>query len=276
MSEPMRIVEGSAKPFEPFWRVVDAAESESGEAEIEFYGYISEYSWLEDDVTPAKFKAELASLGNRPVTIRIHSGGGDVYAASAIRAMLLDYPGRVTTRIDGLCASAATYIAMAGDQVRMQDSAFFMIHNPWMITWGDEGELKKAAEFLGTIKKGIVETYTNKTKLGEDKISKMMDKETWMTAQEAKELGFVDEVITGRAKIFDSLKNAAVLNMLKNYSNVPPEVLESSDEPEPTVITENLTEGEAVEDQPPQGGVPRGQEMDQETERLRDYIQIFR
>jgi ATP-dependent Clp protease protease subunit len=270
MNEPLRIIEGSASPFEPFWRVVDAAESESGEAEIEFYGYISEYSWWDDEITPAKFKADLYNLGKGgPVTIRIHSGGGDVYAASAIRSMIIDYPGKVTTRIDGLCASAATYIAMAGDQVRMQDSAFFMIHNPWMITWGDEGELKKAAEFLGTIKKGIVETYQNKTQLSDEKISEMMDEETWMTAKEAKELGFVDEVISGRAKIFDSLKNAAVLNILKNYSNVPPEILVSSEKPEPTVLTENLTEDKSVEVLLGQGGI-------QEAERLRDYIKIFR
>lgn len=266
MSEPMRIIEGSASPFDPFWRVVDAAESDSGETEIEFYGHISEYSWWEDDITPAKFRAELANLGNRPITVRIHSGGGDVYAASAIRSMLIDYPGRVTTRIDGLCASAATYIAMAGDLVKMQDSAYFMIHNPWMITWGDEGDLKKAAEFLGTIKKGIVETYTGKTKLSEEKISKMMDKETWMTAQEAKELGFVDEVVSGRVKIFDSLKNAAVLNLVRNYVNVPPEVLASSDT-EPEVLTE-----------PEEMIVEPGEDeakQEAEAERLREYVKIF-
>jgi len=269
MREPLRIIEGSARPFEPFWRVVDAAESESGEAEIEFYGYISEYSWWDDDITPAKFKADLYNLGKGgPVTIRIHSGGGDVYAASAIRSMIVDYPGRVTTRIDGLCASAATYIAMAGDQVRMQDSAFFMIHNPWMITLGDEGELKKAAEFLGTIKKGIVETYQSKTKLSNEKISEMMDNETWMTALEAKELGFVDEVISGRAKIFDSLKNAAVLNMVRNYTNVPPEVLASSEEPEPTVLTETPEKmsQEIGEDKARQ---------EAEAERLGAYVKIF-
>ena len=127
--KPMRVLEGSAKPYEPFWRVVDAAESESGEPEIEFYGYISEYSWWDDDITPAKFKADLLNIGKGgPVTVRINSGGGEVYAASAIRAMIVDYPGQVTTRIDGLCASAATLVAMAGDVVKMQDSAYFMIH----------------------------------------------------------------------------------------------------------------------------------------------------
>ncbi|MAT45359.1 MAG: peptidase [Anaerolineaceae bacterium] len=268
-NKPVRVYEGSQKPFEPFWRVVDAAESDSGETEIEFYGYISEYSWLEDDITPAKFKADLAKLGNKPITIRVHSGGGDVYAASAIRAMIMDYPGKVTARIDGLCASAATYVAMAADHVKMQDSAFFMIHNPWMFTWGDEEELKAAANFLKKIKAGIVETYQSKTSLDAEKLSKMMSAETWMTAKEAQENGFVDEVISESAKSFD-LKNAAVLNALRNYENVPPMLLNSSDEQ--PVITEPSTEGEGENLIQPD---EEKHEEDPEMVSLREYLKIF-
>lgn len=226
MKQPMRIIEGSAKPFEAFWRVRNEAESESGETEIEFYGYISEYSWFGDEITPSKFKADLAALEGKPVTVRIHSGGGDVFAASAIRAMLMDYPGKVTTRIDGLCASAATYVAMAGDEVLMQDSAFFMIHNPAAMAYGTVEDLRAAIKLLKTVKDGIVQTYQSKTRMEGDAISKLMDAETWMTAQEAQAMGFVDQVIESRANV----RNVAILNCLQGYANVPEDVLKMAEE----------------------------------------------
>ena len=263
--QPIRVFEGITKPNERFWRVIDAANSDSGEPEIEFYGYISEYSWWDDDITPAMFKADLMNIGQGgPVTIRIHSGGGDVFAASAIRAMIMDYPGKVTTRIDGLCASAATYVAMAGDVVRMQDSAFFMIHDPWMVIMGTADDLKTGVELLKSIKQGIVETYQSKTQLPAEKLDKMMSAETWMTAQEARELGFVDEVISQPVKTFDRvLQNAAVLNCLQNYSNVPPVLLETSEQA-PAIAEDSPT--------PPDEGAD---DTEREAKNLRDYLDIF-
>jgi ATP-dependent Clp protease, protease subunit len=217
--EPMRVIEGNARPYEPFWQVLDAAQTESGEPEIQFYGPISEFSWWGDEVTPAKFKADLDKLAGNPVTIRIHSDGGDVFAASAIRSMIMDYTGRVTTRIDGLAASAATYVAMAGDVVKMQDSAFMMIHDPWIMTWGTVDDLKDAIKLLQTIKAGIIETYQSKTSLTADELSSMMTKETWMTAQQAKTKGFIDEVVNSTSKSLDA--KSAVLNSLQNYQNLP-------------------------------------------------------
>lgn len=227
-NEPVRIIEGTAKPFERFWNLRSAEDSESGEPEIEFYGPISEYSWWGDEITPNMFKDDLEKHGGGgPVTIRIHSPGGDVFAASAIRAMIADYPGKVTTRIDGLCASAATYVAMAGDHVVMQDSAFFMIHDPWTITIGGVEELKTMINFLKTIKDGIVETYQNKTHMDAEELARMMSNETWMTARQAQEKGFVDEVVSVTdAKPFKlQLQNMAVLNCLNSYQNVPEELL---------------------------------------------------
>jgi ATP-dependent Clp protease protease subunit len=234
MKQPLRVFEGSAKPYEPFWTVRNAAESESGETEIEFYGYISEYSWWEDDITPKKFKDDLNKNGaGGPVTIRINSGGGEVWAASVIRSIIMEYPGRVTTRIDGLCASAATYVATAGDRVLMQDTGYFMIHDPWLFAVGGAEDLKKAIEFLETIKAGIVDAYQTKTGLEPERLAAMMTAETWMTAKEAQELGFVDEVISGNdAKPFKMLENAAILNCLRDYTNVPPGLLASDEPPE--------------------------------------------
>jgi ATP-dependent Clp protease protease subunit len=224
--QPVRLFEGDGKPFTPFWKVVDEEASESGQAEIQFYGPISEFSWWGDEVTPGLFKAELDRLGGKPVTVRIHSAGGDVFAASAIRAMMMDYPGVVTTRIDGLCASAATYVAMAGDTVKMQDSAFFMVHDPWSIVMGSADELKTAARVLETVKKGIVETYQGKTGLEASVLDRWMSKETWFTAQEAKAAGFVDEVISQASgskglKPLVGAENMGVANAVLDLENAP-------------------------------------------------------
>lgn len=249
---PMRILEGTAKPYEPFWRVVNATQSESGEPEIEFYGVISEYSLFEDDITPAKFKADLygAGLGG-PVTVRINSPGGDVIAASVLRSILMEYPGRVTCRIDGLCASAATLLAIAGDRVLMQDTAFWMIHDPWTVAIGGVEDLKAVIELLKTVKDGIVAAYTSRSNLGAERIGKLMTDETWMTAAEAREYGFVDEIIRANPskENLRGIRNAALLNVLSNYVNVPPELLSSM-------------QPAAVPDQ-------------DQVERLRDYLDIF-
>jgi len=222
---PIRIFEGSHDPYEPFWRILDADQSESGEAEIEFYGYISEYSWFEDDITPKKFKEGLYSSGKGgPVTVRMNSGGGEVFAASVIKSIMVEYPGRVTVRIDGLAASAATVVAMGGDVIKIQDSAYFMIHDPSIVTWGTIEEIKKALDLLKTVKAGIVDSYVNRTKLAPEKLINMMTNETWMTAQEALDFGFVDEVIKNSNK--SNLQPAAI-TALSQYRNVPPAVMEA-------------------------------------------------
>jgi ATP-dependent Clp protease protease subunit len=235
MAKPIRIIEGNARPHEPFWTLRNAAEGDSGEPELEFYGYISEYSWYDDDVTPRLFKEDLLKLGNGgPVTIRMNSGGGDVFAASVIRSIIVDYPGRVTVRIDGLCASAATYVAIAGDVVKMQDTAYFMIHDPWTITWGGIEDLKKVVAMLETVKAGIIDGYLSKSNLKGEKLAKMMTAETWMTANEAKTYGFIDEVITSgsKASLLGGSSNAVIANALKNYVNVPAALLADASEPD--------------------------------------------
>lgn len=225
MKDLRRVLPGNTKPYERFWQVQNAAESESGEGEIWFYGNISEYSWFEDDITPAMFKEDLKAFGGAPITVRIHSAGGEVFAASAIRSMLMAYEGKVTARIEGLCASAATFVAMAADRVLMQDSAFFMIHDPWTLVVGGAKEMRQAAKMLTTLKKGIIETYQARTTLDENELSRMMDAETWMSAQDAVKYGFVDEVISdGLSAQFETLLRGAqpaVLNALRGFEHVP-------------------------------------------------------
>jgi ATP-dependent Clp protease protease subunit len=230
----MRIFEGNAQPHQPFWRFRDAAGSESGEPELEFYGVISEFSWLGDEITPKMFKDDLYTHGKGgPITVRMNSGGGDVIAASVIRSIIVDYPGTVTMRIDGLAASAATFVAMAGDRVKMQDTAFFMIHDPSVMAWGTVDELKAAIDLLKTVKAGIVDAYQGKTKMPAEKIAKMMSDETWLTARDALEMGFIDEIISapGAKK---APKNLAIMN----YVNVPVELLEPEPEPVQSITPE--------------------------------------
>lgn len=227
---PIRIVEGNAKPFEPFWKFRNAEEGEDGSAEIEFYGFISEYSWWDDDITPKIFKDDLNRIGKGgPVTIRINSGGGDMIAASVIRSILMDYEGEVTTRIDGLCASAATFVALAGNKVRMQDTGFFMVHDPSAFVYGTVEDLKGVIETLRTAKNAIIDAYQNKTGMEYERLSKLMSAETWMTAKEAREFGFVDEVIGQKQSSI--AEKAAIVNSvrvagdLSRYVNVPAALL---------------------------------------------------
>ncbi len=157
-------------------------------------GVIAEESWFADDITPAMFKEELFS-GNGPITIHLNSPGGDCIAASQIYTMLMDYPGDVTIQIDGMAASAASVIAMAGTRVTMSPTSLMMIHNPFTVAMGDTEEMRKAIQLLDEVKESIINAYQIKTGLSRARISHLMDGETWMNALKAKEMGFCDEVL---------------------------------------------------------------------------------
>ena len=176
-----------------FWRWKNQA-SEQEERVLELYGTIAEESWFDDDVTPQMFRNELFS-GKGPITLWINSPGGDCIAASQIYTMLMDYPDDVTVKIDGIAASAASVIAMAGTKVLMAPTALMMIHNPATITMGDHEDMKRAIEMLDEVKESIINAYEIKTGVSRIKLSHLMDAETWMNANKAIELGFADEVL---------------------------------------------------------------------------------
>ena len=157
-------------------------------------GVIAENSWFDDDVTPAAFKADLLA-GSGPITIWINSPGGDCVAAAQIYNMLMEYPGDVTVKIDGIAASAASVIAMAGTRVLMSPVSTMMIHNPLTVAIGDSEEMRKAIQMLDEYKESIVNAYEIKTGLSRAKLSHLMDAETWMNANKAMELGFCDEIL---------------------------------------------------------------------------------
>lgn len=157
-------------------------------------GQISDETWFGDEVTPEIFRGEL-NAGKGLVSVWINSPGGDVFAAAQIYNMLMDYPYDVTVMIDGLAASAASVIAMAGTKVQMSPVAMMMIHNPATIAIGDTGEMKKAIKMLDEVKESIMNAYEIKSGLSRDKISRLMDAETWFNAKKAVELGFADEIM---------------------------------------------------------------------------------
>ena len=157
-------------------------------------GVIAESSWFDDDVTPAAFKANLVA-GSGPITIWINSPGGDCVAAAQIYNMLMEYPSDVTVKIDGIAASAASVIAMAGTRVLMSPVSTMMIHNPLTVAIGDSEEMRKAIQMLDEYKESIINAYEIKTGLSRAKLSHLMDAETWMNANKALELGFCDEIL---------------------------------------------------------------------------------
>ena len=142
------------------------------------------------------FKDELLA-GNGPVTIWVNSPGGDCTAASQIYSMLMDYKNDVTVKIDGIAASAASVIAMAGTKVLMAPTAMMMIHNPATEAFGDHMEMEKVIEMLDEVKESIINAYEIKTGLSHTQLSHMMDETTWMNAKKAIELGFADGLLSG-------------------------------------------------------------------------------
>lgn len=183
-------------PNKTFWKFKNEAESEV--AELMLYGEISDVSWYGDEVTPKQFHEELITCEGKDLAVHINSPGGDVFAAQAIYTQLKAYTGKVTMYIDGMCASAATIIACAGDTVIMPSNTIYMIHNPKsaMLGYFDAPQLDKISESLGAVKQTIVNVYMARVQgaLSETQLKHKMDSESWMTASEAKNYGFVDEI----------------------------------------------------------------------------------
>ena len=175
-------------------RIRDQAGEEVEERVLFLDGVIAEESWFDDDVTPALFKQELES-GSGNITVWINSPGGDCVAAAQIYTMLMDYKGDVTVKVDGIAASAASVIAMAGTKVLMSPVSMMMIHNPATIAFGDTDEMKKAIAMLSEVKESIMNAYEIRTGMDRAKISRLMDNETWMDAHKAVELGFADGIL---------------------------------------------------------------------------------
>lgn len=197
-----------------------AVRAEGNATRIDLYDVIDDYY----GVSAADFTAALNSIEGGDISLHINCPGGDVFAARAMVAAIAAHPCKVTAYVDGLAASAASYVAMACDKVVMQDGALLMIHNAWTLSMGNAADMRATADLLDKIDGTIVADYQRKTSMDPEIIKQMMAAETWLTAQESIDFGFADEIATndkGRAK------NAWNLSA---YANAP--------KPEPELITD--------------------------------------
>lgn len=206
------------------WYSIKAQAQADKPVEIRIYAEIGFWG-----TTAEAFVAELdaAAASGADILVSLNSPGGDVFDAFTIYNALRRYAGRVTTRVDGVAASAASLVAMAGDQLVMPDNAQLMIHNAWVLTGGTAEDLRKTAEMMDKIRDGVVAAYARKSGLEADKLVEMMDATTWMTALEAQALGFCD-VIEDPIRLQMSSDSAA--EVLRKHKNLPAEVAAMLDE----------------------------------------------
>ena len=179
-------------PSRRFWNYEDTSPFEPAVLRLE--GPIDTETWWGDEVTPGYFREELeAHPGD--IVVYINSPGGDVIAATMIYTMLMEHKGNVTVKIEGLAASAASIVAMAGTSVLMAPTAYMMIHNASSIALGNKHEMAHEAAVLDEIDRGIRDAYHIKTGIRDGRLSEMMDDETWMSARTCIDLGFADGYI---------------------------------------------------------------------------------
>ena len=201
------------------WNIV---KNDDKNAELMLYGDIAESFWG-DTISAKEVTEYLADLDVENINVYINSNGGVVDTAIAINNALRRHKAKVTVNIDGIAASAATLITCAGDTVRMPKNALFMIHNPSTIAMGDSEEMRKQADVLEKYKNSITETYLQKVNIDKEKLSELMDNESWLSAEEALKYGFIDEIIENAdIQVVENkvISNNMVFNMaeFKNFN----------------------------------------------------------
>ena len=201
------------------WNIV---KNDDKNAELMLYGDIAESFWG-DTISAKEVTEYLADLDVENINVYINSNGGVVDTAIAINNALRRHKAKVTVYIDGIAASAATLITCAGDTVKMPKNALFMIHNPLTIAMGDSEEMRKQADVLEKYKNSIMETYLQKVNIDKEKLSELMDNESWLSAEEALKYGFIDEIIENAdIQVVENkvISNNMVFNMaeFKNFN----------------------------------------------------------
>lgn len=236
-----------------FW-TMNQSETKTNSAEIMIYGTIGS-SWWDESVSAAQFGRDLKALGNDidEITVRINSTGGSVYDGLSIRSQLKSHKAVVTVIVDGLAASIASIIAMGADKIIMAKGSNMMIHNPMASAFGEAKDLRDTADFLDKIRDSLVSVYEDKTGLSKDELVDLLDAETWMSAEEAVENGFADEV-EGQLEVTAKMAGTiAVFNGISmdvsNYNNIPERLLNMappsiSFKPKPIAQTKPIQQGE--------------------------------
>lgn len=194
------------------------SETNKASADINIYGPIVSYVWGDEEVSASTFKKELDDLGDvQNINLYINSPGGSVFEGITIHNMLVRHPANINVHIDGVAASIASVIAMAG-KIHMPKNSMLMIHNPWTFAMGNAKELRKQADDLDRIANSAIQTYLEKggSKLDEDKLLQMLDEETWLSADDAFSYGLADEV-----GVESQVAACIDDEIFKNYKNVP-------------------------------------------------------
>ena len=163
-------------------------------AELRIYGQITEFPWMDGEVSATQIYEELSGLEADEIHVRINSPGGSVFEGLAIYSLLREQKAKVIGHIDGIVASAATFPALGCDELQMCEGGQFMIHKPYTLEVGNSDEMRRTADILDKIESGMVALYQRKTKATKAEIRSMVTDETWMTAAEALEMGFVDSI----------------------------------------------------------------------------------
>lgn len=202
-----------------FWKWSNSVSSNNQELILD--GPIASDTWWGDEVTPDLFREELKQHAG-DLTVVINSPGGDVFAGLAIYNALVNHNGNVTVRVDGLAASIASVIAMAGDKIIMSPGSMIMIHRPSVYAAGTVDDMEKAKDVLLKIEEGITPIYAKRTGLSDEKITELLEAETWMLADKAVELGFADEVSEApeKQKQDESVQNVIGMNFAFSMSAV--------------------------------------------------------
>ena len=179
-------------------------------AEIWIYEQIGEDWWSGEGVTAKNFQKDLAEIKASQIDLHINSPGGEVFDGIAIYNLLKQHPANITTYIDGLAASIASVVALSGDSIYMAENALFMIHNPQGMVVGQAEDMRKTADLLDTVRGSIAKAYIAKTGKDENEVNALMDAETWLTADEAFEFGFIDN-ITGKMDMAACVQFAPIM-----------------------------------------------------------------
>lgn len=246
----------TAKERNKFWSFRAAGQ---GKGELQLYGIIESETWWGDEVTPQTFKSEMDALGDiSELNVYINSDGGDVFAGQAIHSMLKRHKAHVNVYIDGIAASIASVIAMAGDTVYMPRNSMMMIHSPWTIAMGNATDFRKMADDLDAARESMIAAYQDKSGMEREELIALLEAETWLSAERAIELGFADEIEQSK-QIAAAVRNGSLtINGqamdLKQYKNAPKLVAVAPQEPTLTLeVTEEIEEKETVPPAPNEG-----------------------
>lgn len=210
-SEPADSIQFNRAALKPGVFRVNAGAA-ANEAEILLYGDIGG-GWFDEGITAESIANDIGGLDVETLNVRINSGGGLVFEGVAIYNAIARHPAKVVIHIDGIAASIASVIAMAGDEIRISEGSHMMIHKPWSFAMGDAAVMRKEAEVLDQLEGGLLDIYAARTNNKRAEIENWLAAETWFTGQAAVDAGFADVMVPAKKK---KPANSALLNLFKN------------------------------------------------------------